>query len=429
MRLSLLHHRTSLSRRAFAATAVITMAAVAAAGCGTARHGAARPDAGTTRTPVTAYPDQPAPSTATSQPTLGAGQVGTLAQVPWAQIGPGWALAVYTTGNPATGSDIPGPVTLYMIDPQGGRYQVYQWPATTDPWNLIDWSGDKTRALLYDPQKSPTTLHQLTLATGQITTFTLPVAISQVQGYTRPDGENILVAQNGIVRYSLSGAPQARLIQAVNSGFLSALSSANGLTEVVNDGSGLELISNAGGVIRPLPVPGAQQYTCEPTRWWNSADVLVNCTPNGMMTEQLWVVPVSGATPTVLTPARTASGPDRADRDAWQLPGGLYLEAVGSCASMIIGKQVADGTVQEVAVPGSSGGDVVIATSGSQMLVRGFGWCQGSAQVSTLVLLNPGTGGVQQVLTPQPPSMGVVSAVPFNADGEEPFLDVGGFPR
>jgi TolB protein len=244
---------------------------------------------------VTAHPDAPAHSTPTSQPTLAAGQVGTLAQVPWAQIGPGWALVVYTTGNPATGTDIAGPVTLYMIDPEGGKYQIYQWPATTDPWSLIDWSPDKTRALLYDPQTSSTTLHQLTMATGQITTFTLPVATSQVVGYTRLDGENILVAQNGIVRYNLSGVPQKHLITAPNSGFLSALSSADGLTEVVNNGSGLELISNAGGVIRPLPVPGAQEYTCEPTRWWDSADVLVSCTPNGMMTEQLWVVPVSGS--------------------------------------------------------------------------------------------------------------------------------------
>jgi hypothetical protein len=178
----------------------------------------------------------------------------------------------------------------------------------------------------------------------------------QVVGYTRRDGENILVAQNGIVRYNLSGVRQARLITAASSGFLSALSSAGGLTEVVNNGSGLELISNAGGVIRPLPVPGVQEHTCEPTRWWDSADVLVSCAPTDATAGQLWIVPVSGAAPTVLTPARTGSGPDRADVDAWQFPAGLYLEGVGSGALSIIGKQAADGTVQEVSVPGSSGG-------------------------------------------------------------------------
>jgi hypothetical protein len=324
--------------------------------------------------------------------------------------------------------EVAAPVTLYMIDPEGGMYQIYQWPATTDLRYLIDWSGDKTRVLLYDPA-SPTTLDQLTLATGQITTFTLPVASSQVLGYTRPDGENILVAQNGIARFNLSGVLQAHLIEANDSPFLSALSSSDGLTEVVNNGAGLELISNAGGVIRPLHVPGVMEYTCEPTRWWNSADVLVSCTPNGTMTEQLWIVPVSGAALTVLTPARSASGPDHADRGAWQFPTGLYLNAVGSCAAMIIGKQLADGTVQEVSVPGSSGNNVVIATSGSQMLVRGSGSCQGSAPASTLVWFNPATGSVQQVLTPPPTSLGVVSAVAFNADGEEPFFAANGLPR
>jgi hypothetical protein len=82
---------------------------------------------------------------------------------------------------------------------------------------------------------------------------------------------------------------------------------------------------------------------------------------------------------------------------------------------MIIGKQAADGTVQDASVPGSAAGNVVIATSGSQMLVRGFGACPGSAQDSNLVWFNPATGGVQQVLTPQPPGIGEGLADPVDA--------------
>ena len=96
---------------------------------------------------------------------------------------------------------------------------------------------------------------------------------------------------------------------------------------------------------------------------------------------------------------------------------------------MIIGKQMADGTVQAVSVLGSAGGNVVIATLGSQMLVREFGWCQGIASNSSLVLFDPATGSVQQGLTPQPAGIGVVSAVAFNADGAEPFLGADGLPR
>jgi hypothetical protein len=47
-----------------------------------------------------------------------------------------------------------------MIDLRGGMYQTYQWPATKYPWKLIDWSGDKTRVLLYDPVSRPTTLQR-----------------------------------------------------------------------------------------------------------------------------------------------------------------------------------------------------------------------------------------------------------------------------
>jgi hypothetical protein len=51
------------------------------------------------------------------------------------------------------------------------------------------------------------------------------------------------------------------------------------------------------------------------------------------------------------------------------------------------------------------------------------------ASDSSLVWFDPTTGSVQQVLTPQPASIGVASAVAFNADGEEPFLGPGGFAR
>jgi TolB protein len=341
--------------------------------------------------------------------------VGALAQVPWGQIGPGWALAEYTTGS----YQVAAPVTLYAVDPEGGMYQVFQWPATTDPWNLIDWSGDKTRVLLQEPgSANPTTLHQLTLATGQITTFTVSAAGSQALGYTRPDGENILVAQDGIARYSLTGVFQARLSQA-GSEYQSAVSSLDGLTEVLSGGTGVELVSNAGGMIRWLPVPGAagNAGSCMPVRWWNPSDVLVSCIASQVSEEQLWLVPVSGAAPTALTPPRSPYGPDFGDVDAWQLPTGLYLQAQAGCGPPFIATQSASGAVQAVTVPGASSGNVVIATTGDSMLVQEFSEC---LQGSSLAWFNPATGSAQLVLTRQPKSTGVVSAIAFNGDGEQP---------
>lgn len=351
---------------------------------------------------------RPAASTRTAAQPAAAGEVDTLAQVPWAKIGPGWVLAEYATGS----SQIAGPVTLYLVDPRGGLYKLYSWPATRQPWVLAAWSGDKTRALLEQVGVSQPTLHQLTIATGQVTTFTLPPTVTQVLGYTRPDGENILVQQDGIVRYDLSGVLQTRLSTGPEDAL--AISSPDGLTEVVSAGSGVDLVSNAGGVIRFLPVPGSDATLggCMPERWWNASDILVACTPTGAIGPQAWLVPVSGATPTALTPPRLAP-PDFGDMEAWQLPTGLYVEAETGCGPPFIAKQLADGTVQ--AVTGGSA-SLVVATSGDLMLVQQSGCAPGSS----LAWFNPATGAKQGVLTALANSTGVVDAIPYNANGEQP---------
>jgi hypothetical protein len=392
-----------------AATITLAVSALALsaalAGCGASTETQAR--AGVTAAPTVSGQ----PGHAPEQPFLSAGQVGTLGQVPWGDIGPGWALAEFTTG----GHQVAGPVTLYLVDPEGGTYQLYRWPSTTEPWVLTAWSGDTSRALLEQVGTSQPTLHQLTLATGQITTFTLPSTVTAVLGYTRPDGENILVAQNGVVRYSLTGVFQARLSD--GTGGVSAVSSPDGLTEVVNGSTGVALVSNAGGVVRVLPVPGTDATTggCNPERWWNAADVLVACTPTGAIGPQLWLVPVSGAAPTALTPVRT-SGPDFGDVDAWQLPTGLYLQAEPGCGPPFIARQPADSAAQVVAVPGGAA-SVVVATSGDQMLVQQFHEC---VTGSSLSWFNPATSASQPVLTAPANSVGVVAAVPYDADGQQP---------
>jgi TolB protein len=338
--------------------------------------------------------------------------VGTLAQVPWAQVGPGWALAEYTTGSDHAGA----PVTLYMLDPEGGMYQVYRWPATTQPWTVVDWSGDKSRVLLEQQGTSAPAVHELTIATGQITTVTLPPAVTSVLGYTRPDGDNILVAQDGIVRYSRTGVFQARLSQGGPNE--SVVSSLNGLTEIVGGGAGVELVSNAGGVVRSLPVPGSDSSEggCQPVRWWNASDLLVFCMPApgpGMFSAaRVWLVPVSGAPPSALTPQRTMGSPDYGDVDAWQLSTGLYVQARASCGPPFIARELSGSAVQAV-----SPASVVIATSGDRMLVQQYSEC---VPGSSLFWLNPAASSAQHVLTALPNSTGVVSAIAFDGDGEQP---------
>ena len=101
------------------------------------------------------------------------------ARVPWASVGPGWELVVYTNGTPAK----PAPATLYLVSPGGTRYSLHTWRSSASAPSLVDWSGDKTRALFYE---------------------------NAGNGYTRPAGLSILgVRANGSVvtlaRYSLTG--------------------------------------------------------------------------------------------------------------------------------------------------------------------------------------------------------------------------------
>lgn len=403
---------------AVAGSALAVTAALAGCGGGApprataARAMAAAPSTAATASTGPGQSDQQAAPAQPGPAPLPAGQAGTLAQVPWAQVGPGWALAEYTTGSYHAAA----PVTLYMLDPEGGRYQVYRWPATTQPWPVIDWSGDKSRVLLEQPGTSVLTVHEFTIATGQVTTFTLPSAVSSVLGYTRPDGDNILVAQNGIARYTVTGVFQARLSRGGPNE--SVVSSLNGLTEIVGGGAGVELVSNAGGVVQPLPVPGsdASDGGCRPVRWWNAADVLVTCMPypgpNMVSAARLWLVPVSGAAPTALTPQRPVDSPDYGDVDAWQLSTGLYLQAEAGCGPPFIARELSGNAVQAVS-PASE----VIATSGDRMLVQQYSEC---VPASSLVWLNPATSSDQRVLTALPNSTGVVSAIAFNGDGEQP---------
>jgi TolB protein len=106
----------------------------------------------------------------------------------------------------------------------------------------------------------------------------------------------------------------------------------SGTDFVTGTSYGLKLASNSGAQIRKLPVPGTSANTCNPARWWKSGTVLASCAPPNSAIPELWLVPVSGARPTALTPRRSASSGDLGDLDAWQLPSGLYLQAAGHAA-------------------------------------------------------------------------------------------------
>jgi hypothetical protein len=378
---------------------LLTVVAMATAACGSTGAATHRPLAKSS----SVQPSQLPPA---------AGPVGNRANVPWGEVGPGWALAEYTTGS----DTVAGPVTLYLVSPSGDLYPVYQWPATTKPWRLVGWSGDGTRALFEVGSADQTTAHELTLRSGRVTTFALPFG-SYTQGYTRPDGKNILVFVNdGITRYDRTGTLQQRLI---SGGLMQAISSPAGTAAVVTGEYGVTLVSNGGGVIRQLPIPGADPAVgCAPMRWLDATTVVVSC-KIGRVNERVWAAPVSGAAPTALTALRDGTGPDLGDIDAWLLPGGTYVEALGSAGSFI-GKQDASGVVTVVSVPGMAHVQFIVAAAAGRLLVESVGGTDTSpVRPKSLAWFDPQTGAVKTVLSAPANATGVAGVAPYNRDGEQ----------
>lgn len=196
-------------------------------------------------------------------------------KVPWAKVGPGWELAQYTSGTRAR----PAATTLYLVSPGGSRYSLHTWPASANlATTLVAWSGDKTRALLDEGPGGQAA--QLNLVTGKLSRFRLAGQASAL-GYTRPDGLNILgVRVDGSVatlaRYSLTG----KLVKVLAAGRYSidGMYSPGGTTLAVSGANGLRLVSNAGGALRQLPVPGTSPVLgCGLVRWWSTGTILAEC--------------------------------------------------------------------------------------------------------------------------------------------------------
>jgi hypothetical protein len=151
---------------------LVALAAVLVAGCSsndaTASHQA---------------PGNPTTSMPTAAAEMAAhGVEKSIGDVPWSQVGPGWMLATWSPAvsappgvSPPPGSPAPDtvPVTLYLVDPAGGRYAITTFPPKAGP-NGVEWSGDGSHALWASagPGKS-TVVTELDLHNGTRTTFTV----------------------------------------------------------------------------------------------------------------------------------------------------------------------------------------------------------------------------------------------------------------
>ena len=345
--------------------------------------------------------------------SLGAGQTGPRSAVPWRQVGPGWVLAEYWPGSFGfVGKPMAAAAVLYLFDPAGGRYRLYRWPVTENPPFLEDWSGDKTRALL---STAAGALEQVILATGKVSHIRLP-GQTQAIGYTRPSGQGLLGwrlvgSHYQLARYHLNG----RLAKVLMSGALgiSAVYSGTGATLAVQAPHGLWLLSNHGGLLRALPVPGAGAG-CYPSRWWNSGAILARCQSTSSSRSRLWLVPGDGSSPMPLTAQRTRHSPDPGDLGAWRSSRRLYLQALSYYGFWRIFRQAANGQVAGVTVPRTAGDNWILTARGPRLLLLSPGSPPCSQSPSTSLLWFNPVSRHEQILMKAPRGLvGVYGAVPY----------------
>jgi TolB protein len=346
------------------------------------------------------------PSAAAAE-VVGARHSGPRSAVPWRQVGSGWVLALYWPGRyPGSGTVLAAVPVLYLIDPTGGRYQLYQWPVTKNPPRLVDWSADKTDALV---SLADGTLEQVDLASGAASSLPVPSQV-QVIGYTRPGGRGLLGWRRAyshwqLTQYSLSGRRIKVLLSPGK--VLTVVYSPTGTALAASSQRGLWLAGVQGDTFRTLSVPA---HACFPVRWWDSGTILASCQATQTSRNRLWLVPADGSTPAPLTAQRGSKSADPGDIGAWQLPGHLYLQALTSSGSGLIFTQAANGQAANIAVPRTAGDNWIVTARGSQLLLRAQTRCSGH---QSLLWFNPVTRHEQPLLTAPPGLAGVLGAVPY----------------
>jgi hypothetical protein len=183
--------------------------------------------------------------------------------------------------------------------------------------------------------------------------------------------------------------------------------SSTGAALAVGGRHGIVLVSQRGGVIRALPVPGARTG-CFPSRWWNARTILSNC--NAGSGSRLWLVPAGGGAPTPLTsrPSRHSLAPYQID--AWRVHGHLNVQAITTGGDGRILRRSANGQLVPVRVPGTAGNNWIAAASRPRLLLSAANPCYGNV---SLLWFNPVTRREHALIKTPRGLNGVLGAVPY----------------
>jgi TolB protein len=313
--------------------------------------------------------------------------------------------------------------TLYLVDPVGGRYKITTFPPPGDEGvpELIDWSGDGSKALFQIQENGSARQAVIVdLHTGAQTT----IDVDDYPRFTRPDGKALLVSTFGfssepssLERIDLDGHkqltyPTDKLGSAFNGRYVAT---ADGTRLVLGTDAGLSLMGNDGTVGSTISVPGEED--CEPVRWWDgdaSTTVLARCSSTEQeYTSNLWLVPIDGGEPTALTAQNDGQhSPDIGDIDAWKLPSGTFVQALGGCGVIYVAKLNPDGTTEKVSVPKADNDKSIgiLGVDGSALNLHASAACGGG---QSLLRYDPGTNTTTVLLGSSVNGGGVIDAVAF----------------
>jgi TolB protein len=124
------------------------------------------------------------------------------------------------------------------------------------------------------------------------------------------------------------------------------------------------------------------------------------------------LVPVNGDAPTALTaPNDGQEGPDFGDEDAWQVPAGTFVQALGPCSLTYVAKLNADGTTSKVAVPDvRTDGAYVVGFKGDDLHLRVSEGCGGG---QSLVAYDTAAGATTTLLGPPVNGGDVIDVVAY----------------
>lgn len=361
-------------------------------------------------------------------------------QVPWDEVGDGWEVVLYDSSRaaPTSEEDVrDGPAVLYLVDPDGGLYEIASWAVGQHP-GLIDATPAPALVVTVGSNLDEPVYEWVDLHSGdtsEVATFgfqdTRYLNAWPLMSLTRPTGANVVVLrsdgeQEWLERRSADGTGLGVVYERPHqeSGeSLSWLYGYDGRTIVVGDDESLTLISNQGSVIRELSVPSDTR--CGPVRFWDADTVLAVCYGQTAATApldntgephtffgRLWLIDVASSSATALTelPDQPPVIADFGYHDAWPADGEVLLQWSGDCGASSVAVLRPDGTGEfpGMIVPSSPPLDGIEMIDVTDDRITVYGWQGCSGDVGSLFTLALDGALDEILLSPVGDSRGVI---------------------